>query len=238
MAVARNLTFSSRRDASWVGRAIGELLLIVVGVLLALAVDNWNTDRTRHRTELQVLRDMRSAVLADLESLRGVQAAYAARVERIDALVAALRSGARYEPRLDAGFGAAYGLQPLILNRAPYEGLKSSGMDLVADDPLRAAIVDAYEHVYARIEMTQQIEEEVTTQILRPYFLREFRDLKLRDSATPLRPAAVMTDSYFLNVLEYRVGLLKSNNLRVLQAAIPALESLVQRIDAALPSGA
>jgi hypothetical protein len=57
------------RTVKW-KHVIGELLLIVVGVLLALAVNNWNTTRQTRREELSLLKQLRASLAIDLANLR------------------------------------------------------------------------------------------------------------------------------------------------------------------------
>ncbi len=47
--------------------AIGEILLIVIGILLAVQVNDWNTDRNEQREEQQLLRQLRT----EFEANRG-----------------------------------------------------------------------------------------------------------------------------------------------------------------------
>jgi hypothetical protein len=47
------------------GRLIGEFVVIVLGVLVALAVDDWNQERSDRELEINLLDRMQSEVLAD-----------------------------------------------------------------------------------------------------------------------------------------------------------------------------
>ena len=40
--------------------AIGEVVLVVIGILIALQIDNWNEARNLHRTEMVLLKEMKS----------------------------------------------------------------------------------------------------------------------------------------------------------------------------------
>ena len=49
----------------YVKYAIGEIVLVVIGILIALQVDNWNEERNRQKEEIQYLitlqKDFKSA---------------------------------------------------------------------------------------------------------------------------------------------------------------------------------
>ena len=45
--------------------AIGEILLVVIGILIALQVNNWNEERNRTNTEIEYLKRLRSDLAND-----------------------------------------------------------------------------------------------------------------------------------------------------------------------------
>lgn len=215
-------------------RALSEFILIVVGVLVALAVSNWNNSRERGRVEAIALRSIRGALVADLALLQDADTGYRAREHRIAALFDHLKAHRGYADSLRASFGAIYGFSTLSLNRAPYEALKATDLALVSDDSLRSAIVDVYERVYSGLIDAQETERNAVLEAFRPYFLREFYNLRFRESATPWDYNALMRDRYFLNLVEYRLAVLRANPILATGAAIPAIQALVRRLDIVL----
>jgi uncharacterized protein DUF6090 len=215
-------------------RALGEFLLIVVGVLVALAVNNWNNSRQRDAAELIALRSIRGALVADLALLQDADTGYRIRARRIEALSEHLKAHRSYADSLRANFGAIYGFTTLSLNRAPYEALKATDLALVSDESLRSQIVDVYERVYSQLIDAQDTERNAVFEAFRPYFLREFYDLRFRESATPWDYNAIMRDRYFLNLVEYRLAVLRANPILATAAAIPAIQALVGRLDSEL----
>jgi len=39
--------------------AIGEIILVVIGILIALSINNWNQNSTRNKLELEALKNLR-----------------------------------------------------------------------------------------------------------------------------------------------------------------------------------
>jgi hypothetical protein len=125
--------------------AVGEIALIVAGVLIALAIDNWNQSRQDRRDELLILRQLCSELRTDSAdaqfNIGNVENA------RQSALLikAHLEQGLPYSDSLDVHFGRL-GLLPLHLrNAGAYQTLKSRGLDLISNDTLRTAITHLYE---------------------------------------------------------------------------------------------
>ena len=49
--------------------AIREILLIVVGITIAFALDNWNTNRNLKMTEIEILKELNETLKADLADI-------------------------------------------------------------------------------------------------------------------------------------------------------------------------
>jgi len=52
--------------------AIGEIVLVVIGILIALQINNWNIDRLERKEEIKILENLHSDFKISLERLHGV----------------------------------------------------------------------------------------------------------------------------------------------------------------------
>lgn len=57
------------RTTKYVKYAFGEIVLVVVGILIALAINNWNQDRIERIKELSYLKNLREDVLQNKEQM-------------------------------------------------------------------------------------------------------------------------------------------------------------------------
>ena len=46
------------KTSKYLKYAIGEIVLVVVGILIALQINNWNEDRTARKSENQILNSL------------------------------------------------------------------------------------------------------------------------------------------------------------------------------------
>ena len=52
--------------------AIGEIILVVVGILIALSINNWNNNKILRRTELTIYENLKNQIHEDKLLLNGV----------------------------------------------------------------------------------------------------------------------------------------------------------------------
>jgi hypothetical protein len=216
--------------------AAREVLLIVIGVLLALTASDWQQRRSARQVELGLLSEINHALAEDAEQLDAALGRFNSILARGDVLMSYLGSRAPYADSLDAYFGTMYWFssRTTALNTAAYESLKSQGLGLVSDQDLRSEITRVYEQTYPLLERVRDGEREAVLGLLRPYVLLHFRDLIFGQNATPLDYEAVSNDVEFLNLASYRLQLARQNQVPLLEAAIPELRSLIDRIDGEL----
>lgn len=220
-------------DVDW-GNTARELVLIIVGVLVALAVNNWNARRQERSLEARLLIQLRTAVAADLRAIREVHDAAVVRQRRTEALLALLARGSHYADSMDAYFGAPIKVWEIQLNTSPYEVLKAKGLDLIADDSLRLRIVQVYDQRYQDLQTSEGDDRNVIFEVVRPYFLKNFRNVRFGESATPIDYAGIAHDSYFVNVLTYRMASLQANVVGPTQLAMTDLTELTRMLDQAV----
>jgi hypothetical protein len=222
---SREQSAAPRRRAGLaaVGRAARDLGLIVAGVLLALAADSWWDNRQERRAEAVLFSAMAAELKADLGALRSSLAAQRSAEASIVILQDHLAGRTPYSSDLDSIFGKVYGTGGVTLPATgAYEGLKSRGFDVVADDVLRIKIIHLYENVLAEIRLANEINYNVNFEVLRPYYLANFREVRPSGSATPLDYDAVMSDPYFANLLVYRLDVIR-------RSLLPRYEDAVQK---------
>ncbi len=215
---------------SW-KHGVGAVLLIVVGVLIALAASDWQGRRADRQTELAILREITASLSSDLQLLvSGLE-----RLERINDRGAVLRSylssGAPYADSLDTYFGTIFSIPgALTLNPAAYESLKSQGLGLVSSESLRLHIARVYEQTYPRAARSVEAERQAVLDVVRPFLLLLFQDVSFGRSATPLNYDALVANVPFLNTLDYRLQIVRQSHIPALERSISEIGELLDAI--------
>ena len=212
--------------------AIGEIALIAIGVLIALGASDWQSNRAARNSEIITLNQIAESLTQDRDQLLRWCTDIRDKEQKLIDLLAHLRAGQPYAESLNALFGSVYGFGGVPPNRAAYESLKSQGMDIVSDHTLRNQISVVFEKTYWLIENSIDLSRETVLDLLRPYYLRNFSDIRFSQNAAPLDYEATMADVHFLNLLEYRLQQIQAVHNPMCEFAPKDMDSLLSAIAA------
>ena len=167
----RQKSLIENRVGGYLIYAIGEILLVVIGILIAISIDNWNDNRKENQVEYRILTEISNGLnqdILDIESnmsghTNGIRACkYWRKVinnEKVD-----LDSISPYYRVLTRDFIS-------VQNTSGYESLKSKGLEFINNDSLRIAIIKLYEQDY---NIIRKLEEEYEGMQFYKYYFKEF----------------------------------------------------------------
>ena len=125
--------------------AVGEVVLIVVGILIAFQVEEWRTERINDKAEKVALEGLLNDLRTDQERLEGWNEGLERQLDKIDQLAGYLQSGeTRTVEKLAALFASATRLPTYIPSAPTYLSLEDTGrFNLIKDQ-----VVLEKTHVY------------------------------------------------------------------------------------------
>ena len=219
--------------------AVGlDFVIVVVGVFIGIQMSNWNEARSNAAAETAMLQELRAALATDAEAIDAALTHYRQVDEQVGFLLKHMQEGEPYNATLDGDFGVLYGFGDVDFNRAVYKSLKSRGLDLISNDDLRSHIVQVYERSYRKAEGAVEAELRVILDVMRPYFLSQFKDLRFNASATPVDYDGLLEDIKFLNITDYRLQIVRQALIPRAEAAATDIRRLIAAIDRELGAGA
>ncbi|AVI52184.1 hypothetical protein C5O00_13880 [Pukyongia salina] len=222
----RQRMLSENKFSKYILYAIGEIFLVMIGILLALQVNNWNTAKVATKKERGILTELSSGLKLDKSILEN-----ALRKDSLDLIglyrLDSLLTYPEYDNNTDVNklFGKVYGFRFERVNTAFYEDLKSSGLQVLKDDEIRLAVVKLFEDNYVVLGDLLDLERSVN-QVNRPYFLENFTDLTFQEYAKPRNIKLIWNDSYFKNLVHYRIITLESNQIKWYKKTIDDIDNL------------
>ena len=194
---------SSGRWRTYVFFALVEVLLVTVGILLAVQVDNWNEERRENREARELLADVRDDLLANLEEIEGSLDFNRAALRNYQTLKSYVDNNAPYSSDLDAVFGVLPYWDSPHLSFTAYDSLKARGWHIIQDTQLKQRVVNMYENRFALITKDwDRWEWDINQAVIMPFFAKHVRgDLNNRYTAKPNDFEALKQLPEFMNVI-------------------------------------
>ena len=140
----RQKLLSENKFSKYLIYAIGEIILVVIGILIALQINNANENKKLRFKETKTLKVIRDGIAKDTANLNWYREWLSIAENGINKAQIEL---AKEQPNDSLGLYLNLALMQIDfkLNRAPYESLKSNSPNIISNDSLKNAIIDFYE---------------------------------------------------------------------------------------------
>tara|TARA_R110001583_G_scaffold192436_1_gene358915 strand:- start:165 stop:929 length:765 start_codon:yes stop_codon:yes gene_type:complete len=142
----RHKMLTENKFSKYLIYAIGEIVLVVIGILIALQINNWNQNRLKGKKEIQILKSFETQFQNDISQFDESLKFYGTASNSIDVIIHHLENKIPYNDSLNQHFFLStrfYGDSDLDNN--VFESLKSHGVDLISNTEIRNRIVKLYE---------------------------------------------------------------------------------------------
>lgn len=131
--------------------AIGEIILVVIGILIALQINNWNEHRKLEEFEKNILIEIDRTIVKDLADFKYFEKRIIRKDTAIDNMLFARKGEKRFsDKQLIENIIWVHNTIIYSYNKGPYETLKSSGLDKIKSDSLRYNLTYYYEVILPR----------------------------------------------------------------------------------------
>jgi len=187
----RKQLVSENRLSKYLLYAAGEIILVVVGILLALQINNWNEQSRIRAFEKAILNEIGASLLQDKQKLLENEKEINEAVRAIDML---LDTGEKDRETIARLLGKVVRFNRFLPRTSAFEVLKSKDLTVISDVNLRQDIVEYYDEIAMTvIEGLADVELEFTQEWY-PVLRREFIEFKFEQYAMPKKPQAFITD--------------------------------------------
>lgn len=137
--------------------AIGEIILVVIGILIALQVNNWNENSKKNLAEQGYLKSLQSDLGRDIYAQDSIIDILTVKIANLDSLTAEIKKygeDINYEKALNH-FSFALGFPEFVSNDHTLETLKNNGnVEAISNEKLRIDLLDYYDDV--KVYSTEQ----------------------------------------------------------------------------------
>ncbi len=219
--------------------AFGEIVLIVIGILIAFQINVWKENRNNATLQLAILKEIHADVSENINKINEMLIVDSATIENNLELLRILKdTQSVYNDSMAVMFGKMSRFLTFYPLRLGYESLKSKGLDLLTNDSLRHEIAYLYDVVFGQNETYSdgkrkwhEISNDMTMKHLETgsfLFVRRpnnFLDLKKNHEFINYLTLTIARTDYMLNQRYKPVILPKTMQLK------KALEKEIEKIE-------
>jgi hypothetical protein len=194
--------------------AIGEIVLVVIGILIALQINNWNEQRKEHLRELKMLSEIKSNLETNIINLELDIKKQILGAWHIDYIIDHMDNKRAYNDSISYYMIDVDYAPDVVLISTAFETLKSTGMEIIENDSLRQQLTKLYEVEYPTLmQETKRIEDQVWPTEVHPMIQKYFRYDAVNNILVPTAYDAWLNDQEFLNMLAFR-GILRKDSTK------------------------
>ena len=233
----RQRLLAQNRLTRYLVYAVGEIVLVVIGILIALQLNNWNADQKLINEELALLAEMRQNLERDLDDCRSNIASNQRWQRSQEIVLNHLEQATPFHDSLRYYYGNIFGATQLTANSSAYDNLKSIGFNLISNDSLRRAITTLYSERYTFLRNTE-IELDIHMQLedMAPHIYEKLVMDTVWKSAYPIDLESLRNDNAFKGTLRmniwirgFQIMLYKDIEERIIQLIAMIDEELENR---------
>ncbi len=190
--------------------AIGEIILVVIGILIALQINNWNEDRKESIMETKVLEDLSENLTLNLGILESRLTYYKACNHSSKIVLAFLDGKLSYSDTLHEHFHQAR-IRNLgsFLSQSGFENFKNAGFNLLSSDLLKKELLNLFENTYLSMESTLRGLELEFNPDWQTYIAENFYFEDIKDGPGFLIPKninGIIDNDFYHHLIKYDLG--------------------------------
>lgn len=166
------------KTGQYVKYAIGEIILVVIGILIALQINNWNEARKQNQLEINALSEVRDDLvnsMADINQNLRIMTEWLESAWEIKRLI---QTSDVFPDSMGSDLLKMTKDEYLFVNSKTYTALKSAGFKVIKNDEIRGELDDLYESTYPRLQPITSIEPNIK-EYFSDYIKDHFRAISL-----------------------------------------------------------
>jgi len=149
--IRQNLIMENK-TSKYLKYAIGEIVLVVIGILIALQINNWNDNRKEKVKEKEILLALADNLENNIQTLESDMIFLYDYRESAKIVLSALENKLPYSDSLDIHFHKArVSKYELILSESGYEQYKNIGFQIIRNSQIKNEVLKLFESTYPKV---------------------------------------------------------------------------------------
>ena len=208
---------------------ITEFVFIILGILIALQINNWNDNRKEKLLEEKILKEFLVNLKENAENFEVDINYLQTFINSTQIVLDHIVNQKPYNDSLAYHFGHMYGTSIISNNNAAFESLKSIGIDLIRDDNIRSKLVSLFDDRYNYHAVIQETEIKFLQEQLYVSISEELDMIELYEKAIPLNYSELHKNNKFIQDLKMSIDM-KGYMIRANRSVLTLTNDLIVEI--------
>ena len=227
----RNQLLSEGKYSIYILYASGEVFLVMIGILLALQIDNWNDHHKTQKELSEIFDEIHDDLVLDTTSVSRILTERILDNQAQERIIFAIQNDLSFSDQIQNDLGRLMLKRSVPLVSSGFNLLKESKLISIDDKILRTALIEYYEQVVIRMKDEFQEDGYEFETVWLPYVRHNFIEWKFGNYGVPVDWESMKDDPNFRITLQMNLNNLNMTILEMqngLSSATYILELLDQ----------
>ena len=198
----RQKLLSENKFSKYLLYAIGEIILVVIGILIALQINNWNENKKTETEEIKILSNLKTDLENTLIEYDAAVKFNKSTIAEISKLQDYQKNNLSYSEELNYSYGVFPHFYFSSAINSTYKSLQTTGIGIIQNDSLKNKIVNVYDVILTGFVDYNNDENRLKSTIVDPFFSKHLKYLENSVyHAIPNNYVDLMNNKEFFNIL-------------------------------------
>ncbi len=185
--------------------AVGEILLVIIGILIALKLNNLNNTQDLRQKEYTLLVEVRNNLEANMNEFNSSIKWQTQQIKNIEKIIDYSKKGYLWNDTLGIAITQFQNPEEFYVNSSGYNSLQSIGLDIISSDTVRQSITQLYDMHYTICAVRSNEYGQELFLVREPFMLENFSYNRSKDAMVPNNPGNILKNQRFINILSQRI---------------------------------
>lgn len=225
----RQKRLSENKFSKYLIYAIGEIVLVVIGILIALSLNNWNDSKKKKIEERVLLTELMKNLEINITQIKEDIEWDSGAISSGKIIMNVLNNKISYSDTLDSHFQNSRLVPNSFLTTSSYKAIENRGFNIISSIFLRKKIIKLFDDTYpSMILEINNIDENTLKTNMQNYMINHFE--YSNDRLKPNDYQELLEDQQYRNILSYNIVIQEYFKRRRIDC-LKQIELLIEEID-------
>ena len=213
--------------------AIGEIILVVIGILIALSINNWNEDRKINLLELSLLIELQGNLRNDILDMKENIGIHENGLKSAHIILQSFNENLPTSDSINSHFAKVWLVPKYLPTKTSYKSIQKEGIRIIGNDSLKNSIAYYYETQTSFLISWNKSEWDVQFQDTRDVYRKYFKLFEIHGVHKPQNYNELRQSKEYKNYLNNRIGWIRPT-IFLYEDHIQRAENLIKQIETEL----